>query len=223
MRLARARAVTGSVRHGADEDMHAGQRRIPIGSLCSSFPRTPPPPTRRESCSTCSRTTRRRITWAGKSCCTWRTDVGTSSTGRVNAKVGGHRFIADAAFFSRAHIMLSCLAARRAGHPRLVQAVTKQCNVKQYRWTAEQTKRQLERQYAEPEAARKSVRDADGVPHARGVCSFFMARYRRTKLLIEEQLTAGQRNSLATGNSLMRDKRKQGLVSIPFPHPENEG
>ncbi|GHJ88417.1 hypothetical protein NliqN6_4819 [Naganishia liquefaciens] len=85
--------------------------------------------------------------------------------------------------------------SKRKGHPRLVQAVSKQCNITQYRWTPEQQKRQLEMQYAHPEAQRK-----------------------KTKLLISEQLTAGQRNSLATGNSLMQDKRKHGLkTSLAMP------
>lgn len=42
--------------------------------------------------------------------------------------------------------------------------------------------------------------------------------FRKTRMLLDEKLTAGQRNSLATGNSLMQDKRKHGLVRLAL-HP----
>jgi hypothetical protein len=36
--------------------------------------------------------------------------------------------------------------------------------------------------------------------------------YRKTRMLTDEALTAGQRNSLATGNSLMKDRGKHAMV-----------
>lgn len=95
-----------------------------------------------------------------------------------------------------------------AGHPRLVQAVSKQCNLIPRLSSAKMAKL-IREQYAIPENQRKSVHVLD-----RLLAYAYPYHDRRTRMLMNEKLTAGQRNSLATGNSLMQDKRRQGLVRV---------
>ncbi|KAJ9106275.1 hypothetical protein QFC21_001420 [Naganishia friedmannii] len=77
--------------------------------------------------------------------------------------------------------------SKRPGHPRLVGAVQKQCNLVP-NLSNKKMAELIKQQYAIPDAQR-----------------------RKTRMLTDETLTAGQRNSLATGNSLMRNKNNSTL------------